>query len=302
MNLQFIWSALEESYDVCSDTSAPAIEEFAEENHLSSGYWSWGPAIILFPDETISSAQWMRIFPYGIPQTINGRLASAAEGGYLGVDGEGFRPTEKGKATAHQGLQALTDGIAHLHPLPPNDLQRLVDYLVRLSDASFAAPEPPPNFCLTHYKNYKSTFDHTAPLIRLFVHYFKELDFYRMDSHMAAWQSHNLEGNRWEVFSEVWGGKNNTLDKIFDELSFRGITRDEYASILQELVERGWVQQNGETHQPTVEGKRLRDEAEALTETYFFAAWSCLSESELEELSSLAEQLRDGLRALVDQK
>ena len=296
MNLQTIWTALEESYGVCADASAPAIEKFAEESHLSSGYWSWGPAIILFPDETISSAQWMRIFPYGIPQTINGRLASATEGGYLVQDGDGFRSTEKGKAAAHQGLQALADGIAHLHPLPPNDLQRLVDYLVRLSDASFAAPEPPPKFCLTHYKNYKSTFDGNAPLIRLFVHYFKELDFYRMDSHMAAWRSHNLEGNRWEVFSEVWGGKNNTLDKIFDELSFRGITRDEYASILQELVERGWVQQDGETYQPTAEGKRLREEAEALTDRYFFAAWSCLSKSELEDLFSLSTQLRDGLK------
>ena len=296
MNLQFIWSALEESYDVCSDTSAPAIEKFAEENHLSSGYWSWGPAIILFPDETISSAQWMKIFPYGIPQTINGRLASAAEGGYLVVNGEGFRSTEKGKAAAHQGVQVLTDGIAHLHPLPPNDLQRLVDYLVRLSEVSFAAPEPPPKFCLTHYKNYKSTFNGNAPLIRLFVHYFKELDFFRMDSHMAAWRSHNLEGNLWEVFSEVWGGKHNTLDKIFDELSFRGITRDEYASILHELVKRGWVQRDGETYQPTAEGKRLRDEAEALTDTYFFAPWSCLNYSELEELASLASQLRDGLK------
>ena len=97
MNLQTIWTALEESYGVCADASAPAIEKFAEESHLSSGYWSWGPAIILFPDETISSAQWMRIFPYGIPQTINGRLASATEGGYLVQDGDGFRSTEKEK-------------------------------------------------------------------------------------------------------------------------------------------------------------------------------------------------------------
>ncbi|MBI3163891.1 MAG: hypothetical protein HYZ24_04350 [Chloroflexi bacterium] len=296
MNLKSIWSALEESYGVCSDIGAPSIEKLAEENHLSAGYWSWGPAIILFPDETISSAQWMKIFPYGIPQTINGRLASAAEGGYLVADGGGFRSTEKGKAAARQGLQALTDGIVHLHPLPPNDLQRLVDYLVRLSDASFAAPEPPPKFCLTHYKNYKSTFDDNAPPIRLFVHYFKELDFYRMDSHMAAWRSHNLEGNRWEVFSEVWGGKNNTLDKIYDELSFRGITRDGYANILQELVERGWIQQDGETYQPTDEGKRIREEAETLTDQYFFAPWSCLNQFELEELASLANQLLDGFK------
>jgi hypothetical protein len=299
MNLNSIWSTLEESYGVCSDVSAPAIEKFAKVNHLSAGYWSWGPAIILFPDETISSAQWMKIFPYGIPQTITGRLASAAEGGYLVVDGEGFRSTDKGKVVAHQGLQTLTDCIAHLHPLFPADLRRLVDYLIRISAASFAASEPPPKFCLTHYRNYKSTFDDNAPLIRLFVHYFKELDFYRMDAHMAAWRSHNLEGNRWEVFSEVWGGKNNTLDKIFDELSFRGITSEEYASILQELVGLGWIQQDGETYQPTVDGKRIREDAEALTDKYFFAAWNCLSESELMDLSNLSRQLRDGLQNVI---
>lgn len=297
VNFISTWSALVESYGVCADISAAAIEMFAQENHLSAGYWSWGPAIILFPDETISPAQWMRIFPYGIPQTIDERLISAAEGGYLVVDGKGFRSTEKGKAITYQGLQALTDSIAHLHPLPPADLQRLVDYLMRLSNASFGAPEPPPKFCLTHYKNYKSTFDNNAPLIRLFVHYFKELDFFRMDSHMAAWRIHNLEGNRWEVFSEVCDGKNNTLDKIFDELSFRRITRNEYANILQELVTRGWIiKEDSDTYQPTAEGRCLRDEAEALTDKYFFAAWDCLSESELEELASLASQLLDGLQ------
>ena len=34
----------------------------------------------------------------------------------------------------------------------------------------------------------------------------------------------------------------------------------------------------------------------AETDRLFFAPWSCLSESELEELASLANQLRDGLK------
>jgi hypothetical protein len=35
---------------------------------------------------------------------------------------------------------------------------------------------------------------------------------------------------------------------------------------------------------------------EAETERLFFLPWSCLNESELEELASLAGQLRDGLK------
>jgi hypothetical protein len=117
-----------------------------------------------------------------------------------------------------------------------------------------------------------------------------------MDSHMAAWRIHNIEGNLWEVFSEVWDGKNNTLDKLYEELSFRGITRDEYAQILQELVQYGWIQETDGEYQITGKGKQIREEAEVLTNQYFFSSWSCLSGTELEDLSGLAIQLRDGLR------
>ncbi len=292
MNLNSIWSALEESYEELDEVVSPAIVKFANEMNLPSGWGTWAIAIALFRSEPISAAGYMKIFPYGLADVIDGRFASAAQGEYLISNGGEYRVTEKGEAITLQGLQSFTDAIAHMQPIPPAEFERLIDYLAKLSDAAFAASEPPPKFCLTHYRNYKRTFPSDAPLIRLFVHYFKELDFYRMDSHMAAWRVHNLEGNRWEVFSEVWAGKNNTLDKIFEELSFRGITREVYASILQELVERGWVQQDGETHQPSAEGTRIREDAEVLTDKYFFAPWSCLNESELEELSSLAGQLR----------
>ncbi|MBV6391981.1 MAG: hypothetical protein KPEEDBHJ_01197 [Anaerolineales bacterium] len=297
MNLNSIWSALEKSFEELDEVVSPAIVKFANEMNLPSGWGTWAIAIVLFPSEPISAAGYMKIFPYGLAKVIDARFASAAQGEYLISNGDEYRVTEKGEAITLQGLQSFTDAVAHLQPIPPAKFQRLIDYLAKLSDASFAASEPPPKFSLSHYRNYKRTFASDAPLSRLFIHYFKELDFYRMDSHMAAWRSHNLEGNRWEVFSEVWGGKNNTLDKIFDELGFRGITRDEYASILQELVAHGWIEENAGVFQATAEGKRIRDEAEALTDKYFFAPWSCLNESELDELARLAGQLRDGLNA-----
>lgn len=297
MNLNSIWAALEKSFEELDEVVSPAIVKFANEMNLPSGWGTWAIAIVLFPFEPISAAGYMKIFPYGLVEVIDARFATAAQEGYLISEGGEYRATEKGETIALQVLQAATDAVVHLQPIPPAKFQRLIDYLAKLSDASFAASEPPPKFSLSHYRNYKRTFASDAPLSRLFIHYFKELDFYRMDSHMAAWRVHNIEGNRWEVFSEVWGGKNNTLDKIFDELGFRGITRDEYASILQELIERGWIEDNAGVYQATSEGKRIREEAEALTDKYFFAPWACLNESELDELSSLASQLRDGLNA-----
>lgn len=180
--------------------------------------------------------------------------------------------------------------------MPQSELKRLVDYLIRLCEATDAAPEPPSHFCQATYKNYKRTFPSDAPLTRLFAHYYKELDFYRTDAHVAAWGVHNIAGNCWEAFTVIWNGEADTFDKFFEEYSDRGFTRDEYAQAFQELVSRGWIEENDGRYQVTAEGKRLREEAEALTNKYFFAPWSCLNESELEELSGLASQLRDGLK------
>jgi DNA-binding MarR family transcriptional regulator len=300
MNLNSIWSVLEESYGVYEEKGGEVIGQLVNEGKIPAGWGMWYPVIILFPSESVSAAHYMKIFPYGRLQVIDGRFATAMQHGFLTSDSNGYRATEKGKDVTFQGLQAMTDDIARLQPLSSDDIQRLVNYLMRLSESSFAAPEPPSKFCLEHYRNFKSTFSNDAPLSRLFIHYFKELDFFRMDSHMAAWQVHNIEGNRWEVFSEIWLGKFNTLDKLYDELEFRGITREEYSQILQELVKCGWIEDNAGEYHLTAEGKRIREEAEELTNRYFFAAWNCLSESELEDLMNLAIHFRDGLRSLKE--
>ena len=57
-----------------------------------------------------------------------------------------------------------------------------------------------------------------------------------------------------------------------------------------------WVDDASAKIQITAAGKQVRAEVEAETERLFFAPWSSLNESELEELSSLANQLRDGLK------
>ncbi|KAA0272763.1 MAG: hypothetical protein EDM79_11115 [Chloroflexi bacterium] len=45
-----------------------------------------------------------------------------------------------------------------------------------------------------------------------------------------------------------------------------------------------------------LDGKQVRVEVEAEMERLLFAPWTCLNESVLEELASLASQLRDGLK------
>ena len=297
MHQNAIWSVLDESFDILGEYGYPAMDKAAEEFALDLDYFTWVTAVWLFGSDTFTTEHYMRMFPYGLARVYEERFASAAQQGYLVSDGKGqYTHTEEGLKIAKKLWRAAGDSLANLNPIPDEHLQRLYSYLIRIADASLAVPEPPPHFYISHKRANYGRYGTKCPIENFVVH-FGALAAYRDDSHMAAWCIHSIEGNHWEVFSEVWGGRNNTLDEIFEERSYRGITRDEYASILQELVERGWVQQEGETYQLTAEGKRIREEAEALTDTYFFAPWSCLSESELEELTSLACQLRDGLKA-----
>ncbi|RIK45492.1 MAG: hypothetical protein DCC59_17940, partial [Chloroflexi bacterium] len=72
--------------------------------------------------------------------------------------------------------------------------------------------------------------------------------------------------------------------------------REAHAEDVGELARRGWADDASGKIQITSAGKQVRADVEAETERLFFAPWSCLNESELDELASLAGQLRDGLK------
>lgn len=83
MNLNAIWSALEESYALLGDYGYPAMDKAAEEFALAPDYFTWVTAVWLFGSETFSAAQYMRMFPYGLARVNEVRFAYAAQKGYL---------------------------------------------------------------------------------------------------------------------------------------------------------------------------------------------------------------------------
>ncbi len=296
MNLKSIWSVLEECFEPLNDAAYAVWQKIAKEQGFEPGWMTWVAAVFIFNDEPFSVEEFMLLFAYGSAEVNINRFESAVKQGFMVASSDNkFRATEKGLYWVDQIKQAAEAPLASLQPIAPDKFQKMLAYARRLASDSLSAPEPPSRFGVSHYyRNMRP--DESASPTRLFIHYFGTLDKYRGNAHRATWDHFGIEGNRWEAFSEVWGGKNNTLDKIFEELSFRGITREQYASILQELIGRGWLEENAGMYGLTAEGKRIREEAEALTDQYFFAPWSCLNESELDELASLSTQLRDGLR------
>lgn len=295
MNLNSIWSALEESFELLGAYGFPAMGKVATELSLEPGWMTWIAGIWLFGSEPITTTKFMYMLPYGLASTNEERFASAVKQGYLFSDGKnGFFSTEDGMKVAQRVWREAGNSLAHLQPIPEENLQRLFIYLDRLIEASLSAPEPPPHFFITHKKENYQRFCTMYPLEH-FVVLFGELSAYRDDSHIAAWHVHNIEGNLWEVLTYIWRGEAATLDGLHNELNYRGISRDGYAKILQELMSRGWIKEGSGDYQLTAEGQKIRQEAEELTDRYFFTPWTCLSDTEQEDLLSLATQLRDGL-------
>lgn len=278
------------------------MDRVAEELGLDPDWFSWVAAINLFAPHSFTVAQFMRIFPYGSAQVNQAHLASAVRQGYLTDDGQGeFRATELGMNLAvFRCFQAANDAIAPLRPMPADDLQRLVNLLARIVDAAFATPQPPSPFIMAHKRDSYERLG-MKDSVEGFAARCLELEGYRDDCYIATWQAHRIEGHAWEVLDQFTRDGALTIDILHAKTSRREVTQQTHIEDVHDLVARGWVIEYAGMYQPTDEGRRVRAEAEALTDKYFFAPWARLNESELAELASLASQLRDGLKSSSEQ-
>lgn len=297
MNLKSLWTVLEESSDILGDYAYPAMDKVAEEIGLSPDYFSWVAAVNLFAPDSFTLAEFMRIFPYGLPQVNAARLMSAVQQGFLTFDGpDQYCATESGiNMAVHRVFQAANDSIAALHSMPDEALNRLVNLLTRLANTALGMPEPPIPFVATHKRRSYERMGMRDSLLG-FVARCLEMEGYRDDAYITTWQAHRIDGHAWEVLDLLSQNDALTFDDLHDKLSRRGVTREIHAGGLQELARRGWVEESSGVVKITSAGKQIRAEVEAETERLFFAPWTCLNESELEELASLAGRLRDGLK------
>jgi hypothetical protein len=296
MNKKIIWSHLEDGFDILGGYGYPMMDKTAEELNLDDDWFSWIAAIWLFGSEPITTAKFMKMFPYGLARLNEECFASAARQGYLMLDTEsGYSPTEIGINVAQKIWRQAGVSLADLKPMPEKSLQHIFNFLERLVEASLATPEPPYRFYLSHKKNNYQRLGTVYPL-EIFVVLFGELSAYRDDMHIATWQAYQVEGHAWDMFDKIYSEESLTIDGMYAKLKRRGLLQDIYIQDLQELIERGWVIERANEYQITPAGKKIREDVEAETERFFFAPWSCLDERDLEYLMNLSTQLHDGLQ------
>lgn len=213
---------------------------------------------------------------------------------WLDLTDEGYVLTEQGREVLGR-MQARTAVLSQITlPLAERDAVWLEQTMRQLLDVSLQADEPPNTWCLAHSRR-RAPAD-TASTAEKIFQYVADFNAFRDDAHMAAWGGYEVMGYAWEAFSLVCGGRGKTAVSIYQQLAYRGYTRDEYAHTLAQLHARGWLEQERPgSYFVTPAGQAVWDDVEQLTNNYFYRPWQILSKKEIDKLHTLLTHLRDGL-------
>lgn len=229
--------------------------------------------------------------PYANPAGDEKNLADAAEAGYLDPDGKGgYVVSEKGA----NAIQTVHDAFySHLNEVNQhfgNKLEELAALLAKLVDACTKADLSNGCLCLDisrngHPKVESGSLAHVDQLL-------DDMNAFRDDAHISAWTPVGVDGHTWEVLGFVWGGETNTVEKLIEQLSYRTYLAEDYTATLNDLAERGWIEPGDDGYVVTKEGKKIRGDGEAITDTNYFAPWKALSDDEITRLGELLSGLK----------
>jgi hypothetical protein len=234
---------------------------------------------------------------YASDRVVAALLVLMAVEGWLDRDTAGaYHLTAAGRAQ-YQRLRPYQHAlIATIEPPPVALAGHLAELLGRVVEASLDSSDAPGPWCLAHSRCRAPAAD-ASPLARIFQNS-EDINAFRDDTHMAAWRPLEIDGYVWEAFSLVCDGQANSAATLLGQLAHRGYTRAEYGDALSELVRRGWIEHDDAagTYLVTAAGRATRAEVERLTDQYFYAPWSCLTEAEIAMAHNLLIRLREGLQ------
>ncbi|UCG26149.1 MAG: hypothetical protein JSW55_09265 [Chloroflexota bacterium] len=295
--LSLIWTqAREVSQAIFPVTRAAVDDEF---NKYFDSPRIFFPTLMAYGSRPnpFTSADYIQRVPYTKPDRALEVLNTAADSGCLEPTGENFTITDKGQEAIVHVNDVFYNCLGEIDPLSEEESAELSGLMARIVEATLAAGEPQTKLALQsmHACHPENGYGALATIDQLL----DDLNAFRDDVHVAAWQAHDVSGRDWETLTHVWRGEANTAAALAEDLEVRGYTADEYAQSLATLVDRGWLQKADEGFQVTDLGRQIREEAELVTDRLFFGPWSGLAGAERYRLYTLLTQMKLGLQELA---
>ena len=232
--------------------------------------------------------------PYANPENYERQMDAAVERGWLEKVEEGqYKLSEKGRKTVDRFFEMGNQLFSELPSLPVAESNRITELLAKVVKYAYDLPEPASKATMEIGIRLNPGED-AAPMLRIRRH-LTDLNYYREDAHIAAWQPfYNLDGKVFETLTLLWRGQVANSTELAEQLSqYRGYAEDDYRAALEELVKRGWAVAENDQYMITDQGKKIRQEAEDVTDQYFYSAFDVFPKGEVEELKALLEKLAE---------
>lgn len=289
MDNHSLWKQFRCSWTKIGASFDPVIKQIAADSKLNLRDWMLLLAAFTFePDNTTASHLLVRD-PYTSSDQYLSRLEGAAEKEYLDRVSEGsFRLSDKGREAVQEFIKVARDAMVSADLLPDQEAFTLAELLQLLVEKCLDTPPPPNTWSITLSNKLMPAIDPPMPFIEQAI---SCLSAYRDDSHLASWQSSGLSATALESMTLFWREQVNNLEELSEKLSFRGHPDTVYMDALSELRNRSYLSGYSTALYLTEAGNSFRDQVEAKTDQYFFAPWSCLSETEKSTLAKILEQL-----------
>ena len=272
----------------------PHIEEAAIQSNIPIELYYYSELGL----DSFSTEEFQKRDPFSNPLQFEKVFVTLNFKGWIAPQAdEKYFVSEKARDAARQIIQA---GDAHLLPFESFtdiDLKKLAGLLKQIVQSNEFTPEPPRKWAIE--KRFRVG-DEKSPLIVQIREYLMDLFAYRDDSHISAARPHfGQAGIVWNVLGSLWRKDTVTAEQLAESLSFRAHEVNDYEVALQAAEKIGWAERTdtASVYRITQKGRELREQAEQLTNEYFYAPWSIMIQSELDELYDLLLKLREQLNS-----
>lgn len=287
-----LWNLLNQTISTLLG-SVPRVTTIVDGTGLTNvfqwGCLSW--SVLLDPEPFAADTPFAG---YNAPVVFIDALTALDDLGYLERAGEkGYLPSGKGRTLMKHVSEVRNQAAIAHKPLADNDMTIFIQTLDHLVAAIHTLTEPEKPRFETRLR-FRPIIPNPAPTLTL-LSTLRRIEEFRQDSHNAAWKLHNIGAHAWEILSFLWREEATGYDTLPEYVtSSRGFTRLETEAAFDVLLDRGWITQTEEpgNYRMTKPGNTIRQEAEDLTDQYFFSAWNQLSETNLQDLHTLTTKVQ----------
>lgn len=288
------WPLIQSTIQEFLAITEPHIEEAAIQQNIPLELYTYSE----FGLDSFSREEFQKRDPYTNPLQFEKVFVTLNFKGWIEPQAdEKYNVTDQARTAARALLE---EGNRHLMPFESFaniNLKRLEELLKKIVLASRFAPPPPDHWAIV--KRFSVLEKESPPIMRV-REYLMDLHAFYDDCHYTAAHPHfGRAGIAWLVLGALDKNETVTAEQLSESLLFRGYESGHYEVALQAAVQIGWAQSADVSgaYCITPKGRDLRDQVEHLTNEYFFATWTLMSQKELDELYDLLLKLRDQLNS-----